>query len=385
MKVEIKSPLMPESVTEGTILTWHKKIGDFVKREEKIVDIETDKVVMEVPSTESGVLVETLFNPGDTIKSSQIIGYLDTSITQESIPIIEKVQPSNMVSNAPNIVPEKILAMPSASKIINENNIDVSNIKGTGRGGRILKEDILPTSTNINSSNKIEERVPMSRLRKKVAQRLLESQQTNAILTTFNEVDLQSIIDIRTKYKDVFEKKYGVKVGFMSFFIKAVVHALKTYPIVNAYIDGDDIVYHNYFDIGVAVGSDRGLVVPILRNAETLSLSQIELKIAEFANKAKTGTLSLEELTGGTFTVTNGGTFGSMMSTPIINPPQSAILGMHAIKERPVAINGNVVIRPMMYIALSYDHRLIDGKEAVLTLVSIKNSLEDPIRFLLDI
>ena len=384
MKVEIKSPLMPESVTEGTILSWHKKIGDFVKREETLVDIETDKVVMEMPSPESGILTEILFKPGDTIKSSQVIAYIDTSITQEATKIVEKPSITAQTNTITPIQSEPTIAMPSAAKIISENNIDLNTVKGTGRGGRVLKEDVLPIITT-NASKRIEERVPMSRLRKKVAQRLLESQQTNAILTTFNEVDLQAVMDIRSKYKDLFEKKYGVKLGFMSFFVKAVINALKNYPIINAYIDGDDIVYHNYFDIGIAVGSERGLVVPILRDAENLSMPEIELKISEYANKAKTGALSLDDLTGGTFTITNGGTFGSMMSTPIINPPQSAILGMHAIKEKPVALNGNIVIRPMMYIALSYDHRLIDGKEAVLSLVSIKNSLEDPIRFLLDI
>ncbi|MCX8514063.1 MAG: hypothetical protein RL017_31 [Pseudomonadota bacterium] len=378
MKIEIKVPQLPESVSEATLLNWHKKKGDFVKREENLIDLETDKVVMELPAPEDGVLVEVIGKAGDVVKSGQLIAYIDTSVKQSQTSTETKVEKVNtvQVEAATNIV------MPAAAKIAAENNINTQTIAGSGRGGRVLKEDVLGLN-GVNS--RTEERVPMSRLRKRIAERLLESQQTNAILTTFNEVNLKAVMELRTKYKDAFEKKHGVKLGFMSFFVKAIINALKQYPVINASIDGEDVVYHGYFDIGVAVGSPRGLVVPIIRNAEKLSLAEIELKIADFGKRAQNGSLDLEELSGGTFTVTNGGTFGSMMSTPIINPPQSAILGMHAIKERPIAENGQVVIRPMMYLALSYDHRLIDGKEAVLTLVAIKDALEHPGSFLLDI
>ena len=382
MKIEIKVPQLPESVSEATLLNWHKKQGDFVKREENLIDLETDKVVMELPSAEDGVLVEVIGRPGDVVKSGQLIAYIDTSVKQEapakaSAPAEAAAPPvAANVSSTP-------VAMPAAAKVAADNAISLSGVEGSGRGGRILKEDVLAQISGKGA--RIEERVPMSRLRKRVAERLLESQQTNAILTTFNEVNMKPIMDLRNKYKDAFEKKHGTKLGFMSFFVKAAVHALKQYPVVNASVDGDDIVYHGYFDIGIAVGSPRGLVVPILRNAENMSIADIELKIADFGKRAKDGKIELEELTGGTFTVTNGGTFGSMMSTPIINPPQSAILGMHATKERAVVENGQIVARPMMYLALSYDHRIIDGREAVLTLVAIKDALEDPSRFLLDL
>lgn len=385
MKIEIKVPQLPESVSEATLLTWHKKAGDFVKREENLIDLETDKVVLELPASEDGALVEIIGKNGDAVKSGQVIGYIDTSVKNTTAAKVEpKLEPVASAS-AKVIAPEKTnapLAMPAAAKIAADNAVNLNNLSGSGRGGRILKEDVI---NSIGNGSRIEERVPMTRLRKRVAERLIESQQTNAILTTFNEVNMQAVIDLRTKYKDAFEKKHGVKLGFMSFFVKAAIHALRQYPVLNASVDGDDIVYHGYFDIGIAVGSPRGLVVPILRNTETLSIAEIEQKITDFGNRAREGKIELEELTGGTFTITNGGTFGSMMSTPIINPPQSAILGMHATKDRAVVENGAVVVRPMMYLALSYDHRIIDGREAVLALVAIKNALEDPARLLLDL
>ncbi len=392
MKIEIRVPQLPESVSEATLLLWHKKQGEFVHREDNLIDLETDKVVLELPAPENGALVEIVGKEGDIVKSGQLIAYLDTDVKDDSL----AKGVSNPVVESKNVVleskPDASLAMPAAVKIAADNGIDLTQISGSGRSGRILKEDVLGVSTTAGSLEnlstagfRLEERVPMSRLRKKVAERLLESQQTNAILTTFNEVNMQPIMDIRVKYKDIFEKKHGVKLGFMSFFVKAVVHALKIYPVVNASIDGDDIVYHGYFDIGIAVSSPRGLVVPILRNTESMSIADIELAIVEFAKRAREGKLNLEDLTGGTFSITNGGTFGSMMSTPIINPPQAAILGMHATKDRAVVENGAIVIRPMMYLALSYDHRLIDGRDAVSALVLIKEALEDPTRLLLDL
>lgn len=384
MKIEIKVPQLPESVSEATLLNWHKKQGEFIKREENLIDLETDKVVMELPASEDGALVEIIGKPGDVVKSGQLIAYMDTSIKAAKTEEAKAAVPAPVATKAASVPAESATkAMPAAAKTAADNGVDVSSVQGTGRGGRVLKEDVLATMSGKGS--RIEERVPMSRLRKRVAERLLESQQTNAILTTFNEVNMKPIMDLRNKYKEAFEKKHGTKLGFMSFFVKAAVHALKQFPVVNASVDGEDIVYHGFFDIGIAVGSPRGLVVPILRNAENMSIADIELKIADFGKRAKDGKIELEELTGGTFTVTNGGTFGSMMSTPIINPPQSAILGMHATKERAVVENGQVVARPMMYLALSYDHRIIDGREAVLTLVAIKDALEDPTRFLLDL
>ena len=397
MKIEIKVPQLPESVTEAVLLEFHKKAGEFIKRGENFLDLETDKVVLEVPVPEDGVITEILLPKGTTVTSGQLIAYLDTSAKAEvgkndgtTVPTVEAKSTTSTPAPA-NTIAEKI-AMPSAKKIAADNNINLNSIhSGSGKEGRILKEDVLNAlngSAMMNagvSGNRMEQREPMSSLRKKVAARLLASQQENAMLTTFNEVDMKPIMDLRAKYKDAFEKKHGTKLGFMSFFVKAVVAALQEFPVLNAYIDGTDIVYHAYCDIGIAVSSSRGLVVPILRNAENMSIADIEKTIVDFANKAKTGKLSLEEMTGGTFSVTNGGTFGSMMSTPIINPPQSAILGMHAIKERAVVVDGQIVIRPMMYLALSYDHRLIDGKEAVSGLVKIKNMLEDPTRLILEI
>lgn len=391
MKIEIKVPQLPESVSEATLLSWHKKVGQFVKREENLIDLETDKVVLELPAPENGGIVEIILNEGATVKSGQLIAYFDTDIkpaaTNGVQPLQQQVQHSQSTVQQPQVVastPNNTnIAMPSAGKLATENNIDINQVQGGGRAGRILKEDILNTITGKGS--RVEDRVAMTRIRKRVAERLLESQQNNAILTTFNEVSMKPVMDLRAKYKDMFEKKHGIKLGFMSFFVKAVIHALKQYPVVNASIDGEDIVYHGYFDIGIAVGSPRGLVVPILRNAENMNIVQIEQAIADFGKRAKDGKLELDELTGGTFSITNGGIFGSMMSTPIINPPQAAILGMHGIKDRPVVENGQIVIRPMMYLALSYDHRLIDGREAVSSLVAIKDALEDPQRLLLDI
>ena len=393
MKIEIKVPQLPESVSEATLLQWHKKVGEYVSREENLIDLETDKVVLELPSVENGALIEIIGKTGDVVKSGQVIAYFDTDVVdqkqsdkpeiaskQNSSISIEKIDKPNIIDNNDT----ERLIMPSADKMARENNVDINNIEGSGRGGRILKEDVMRGIASM-SNNRIDERVPMTRLRKVVATRLLESQQTNAILTTFNEVNMKPVMDLRAKYKEIFEKKHGIKLGFMSFFVKAAIHALKTYPVINASIDGDDIVYHGYFDIGIAVSSPRGLVVPILRNAEDMSIVDIEKAIVDFGTRAKTGKIELEDLTGGTFSITNGGTFGSMMSTPIINPPQSAILGMHAIKDRVVVENGEIVIRPMMYLALSYDHRLIDGKDAVSSLVMIKDTLEDPNRLLLNI
>ncbi len=390
MKIEIKVPQLPESVSEAVLLNWHKQVGQFVKREENLIDLETDKVVLELPAPEDGALVEILGKPGDTVTSGQLIAYIDTSVKPEAAAPAPAPQAAAPAAATPAAAPvpaaqasTAVKAMPAAAKVAADNGVDLNNVAGSGRGGRVLKEDVLGAMSGKGS--RVEERVPMSRLRKRVAERLLESQQNNAILTTFNEVNMKPIMDLRAKYKDQFEKKHGVKLGFMSFFVKAAIHALKQYPVVNASVDGDDIVYHGYFDIGIAVSSPRGLVVPILRNAENMSIADIEKKIADFAKRAKDGKLELDELTGGTFSITNGGTFGSMMSTPIINPPQSGILGMHATKERAVVENGQVVVRPMMYVALSYDHRIIDGREAVLSLVAMKDALEDPARLLFDI
>ena len=382
-KIEIKVPQLPESVSEATLLNWHKKQGDFVKREENLIDLETDKVVLELPSANDGVLIEVIGKPGDVVKSGQIIAYMDISAKKPAEETVISVATPEVKNSNKSNADTVVKSMPAANKVAADNAVNLNEVAGTGRGGRILKEDVLAQIGGKGS--RIEERVPMSRLRKRVAERLLESQQTNAILTTFNEVNMKPIMDLRNKYKEAFEKKHGTKLGFMSFFVKAAVHALKQYPVLNASVDGDDIVYHGYFDIGIAVGTPRGLVVPILRNAENMTIAEIEQKIADFGKRGKDGKIELDELTGGTFTVTNGGTFGSMMSTPIINPPQSAILGMHATKERAVVENGQIVIRPMMYLALSYDHRIIDGREAVLALVAIKDALEDHTRFLLDL
>ncbi|MGF6967095.1 2-oxoglutarate dehydrogenase E2 component (dihydrolipoamide succinyltransferase) [Paraburkholderia sp. WC7.3g] len=421
--VEVKVPQLSESVSEATMLQWKKKPGEAVAQDEILIEIETDKVVLEVPAPAAGVLAQVISNDGDTVTAEQVIAKIDTEGTASAAAVEAEVKPAPVAAPAAAPAPaaqaaaatgSSAAASPAAGKLMAEKGLAAGDVAGTGRDGRITKGDVLvagapaakaapapaaapkaakpslpdvkaPASADQWLKDRPEQRVPMSRLRARIAERLLESQQTNAILTTFNEVNMAPVMDLRNKYKDKFEKEHGVKLGFMSFFVKAAVHALKKFPLVNASIDGNDIVYHGYFDIGIAVGSPRGLVVPILRNADQLSLADIEKKIAEFGQKAKDGKLSIEEMTGGTFSISNGGVFGSMLSTPIINPPQSAILGVHATKERAVVENGQIVIRPMNYLALSYDHRIIDGREAVLSLVAMKDALEDPARLLLDL
>ena len=393
MTIELKVPALPESVADATIATWHKKVGDVVKRDENILDLETDKVVLEVPAPADGILKEILFPAGATVKSGQLLAQIAAG--QGTSPASEK--PATDVSKSNT----DAATSPGVRRLMAEHDISPTAIQGSGKDGRVTKEDVtqfISSQRNQSSSTAVaatakpvalgsreEQRVPMSRLRAKVAERLVEAQQSAAMLTTFNEINLQAVMDLRAQYKDSFEKKHGVKLGFMSFFTKAVVESLKRFPVVNASVDGQDIVYHGYYDIGIAVTTDRGLVVPVLRNADQLSLAEIERTIADCAARARTGKLALEELQGGTFTITNGGVFGSLLSTPIINPPQTGILGMHKIQERPVAEKGQVVIRPMMYVALSYDHRLIDGKDSVQFLVSVKELLEDPARLLLNV
>lgn len=401
MIIDVKVPMLSESVSEGTLLEWKKKVGEAVARDEILIDIETDKVVLEVPSPQAGVLVEIVAQDGETVVADQVLARIDTAATAAAeAPAAAPAEapaaaPAEAAPAAAPAAAQNNAAMPAAAKLAAETGVDVNALQGSGRDGRVLKEDVQNAAAKpaaaaapavaLPAGARPEERVPMSRLRARVAERLLASQQENAILTTFNEVNMKPIMDLRAKYKEKFEKEHGVKLGFMSFFVKAAVAALKKYPVVNASVDGKDIVYHGYFDIGIAIGSPRGLVVPILRDADQMSIADIEQAIVDYAKKAKDGKIAIEDLTGGTFSITNGGTFGSMMSTPIINPPQSAILGMHATKERAVVENGQVVVRPMMYLALSYDHRIIDGREAVLTLVAIKDALEDPARLLLDL
>ena len=397
MIIEITVPPLPESVTEATLMSWHKKVGDYVNRDENLIDLETDKVVLELPAQQAGVIVEIIEQDGATVTAGQLLAKIDTEAkAAAAAPAAAEAPAAESAGHVAAAGARAGVAMPAAAKLAAEKGVDVSGVQGSGRDGRVLKEDVaaMPAATPkaaaapavaVPLGDRVEQRVPMSRLRQRVAERLLQSQSQNAILTTFNEVNMKPIMDLRAKYKEKFEKQYGVKLGFMSFFVKAAVAALKKFPAVNASIDGNDIVYHGYFDIGIAVGSPRGLVVPILRNVDQMSIAEIELAIVDYANKAKSGKIAIEDLTGGTFSITNGGTFGSMMSTPIINPPQSAILGMHATKERAVVENGQVVVRPMMYLALSYDHRIIDGREAVLTLVTIKEALEDPARLILEI
>ncbi len=404
MLIEVKVPQLSESVAEATLLGWHKKVGEAVARDENLIDIETDKVVMELPAPAAGVLVDIKKPEGALVVSGEVIATLDTEAKATAQPAATpKAAAAAPTAPATASASAAGVAMPAARKILAEHAVDPSTVAGTGKDGRVTKEDALahlarataPAASRVTAldqpkvvvplGNRPEQRVPMTRLRARVAERLVQSQSTAAILTTFNEVNMQPVMDLRSKYKDKFEKEHGVKLGFMSFFVKAAVAALKKYPVVNASVDGSDIVYHGYFDIGIAVGSARGLVVPILRDADQLSIAGIEKKIAEFGERARDGKLTLEELTGGTFSISNGGVFGSMLSTPIINPPQSAILGIHATKERAVVENGQIVIRPINYLALSYDHRLIDGREAVLALVAIKDAMEDPARLLLDI
>jgi len=398
---EVKVPQLSESVAEATLLQWKKKVGDAVGQDEILIEIETDKVVLEVPSPSAGVITEIVIADGGTVVAEQLIAKIDSAAVAAAAPAAVAPTPAA----APAAAPAKAApaakssgaaAAPSAAKILAENNMSSGQVAGSGRDGRVTKGDALNAVAGGSSSaalpsapiplgNRPEERVPMSRLRARIAERLLESQANNAILTTFNEVNMAPVIALRNKYKDQFEKVHGVKLGFMSFFVKAATHALKKFPLLNASVDGNDIVYHGYFDIGIAVSSPRGLVVPILRDVDQMNLADIEKKIAEFGVKAREGKLSIEELTGGTFSISNGGVFGSMLSTPIINPPQSAILGIHATKDRAVVENGQVVVRPINYLALSYDHRIIDGREAVLGLVAMKDALEDPSRLLLDL
>ncbi|TXI98135.1 MAG: 2-oxoglutarate dehydrogenase complex dihydrolipoyllysine-residue succinyltransferase [Aquabacterium sp.] len=419
--IEVKVPQLSESVAEATLLQWKKKAGEAVAADEILIEIETDKVVLEVPAPGAGVLVELVRNDGDSVASDEVIARIDTEAAAgvvaapaaapaaaASAPAAAVAAPAATGGNKGDV------AMPAAAKLLAEAGLSASQVAGSGKDGRVTKGDALaavaggakaaapapaiptgvPTkalpavqapSTGPSLGERPEQRVPMSRLRARVAERLLQSQATNAILTTFNEVNMAPVMALRKKFQDKFEKEHGVKLGFMSFFVKAAVHALKKYPVINASVDGNDIVYHGYFDIGVAVGSPRGLVVPVLRNADQMTFAEIEKKIAEFGQKARDGKLGLEELTGGTFSISNGGTFGSMLSTPIINPPPSAILGVHATKDRPVVEDGQIVIRPINYLAMSYDHRIIDGREAVLGLVAMKEALEDPARLLFDI
>jgi 2-oxoglutarate dehydrogenase E2 component (dihydrolipoamide succinyltransferase) len=402
MSTDITVPVFPESVTEGTILTWHKQPGELVTRGELLAEVETDKVVFEVPAPVDGVLAEIAMPAGATVKSGEVVGRLDKSAKMTP-------KPSQAATET---VPKAAAVMPAAKRLMEEHGLDARKLSGSGKGGRVLKEDVQkqldinetvtapaaakskpapvapvpkPAAPPVQSSERPEKRVPMTRLRVRVAERLVEAQRTAAILTTFNEVNMQPVMELRTRHRERFEQEHGVRLGFMSFFVKAAIEALRHFPEVNASIDGHDIVYHGFYDIGIAVGTPRGLVVPVLRDADRLTMAEIEMRIRDFGERAQNGRLTLEEITGGTFTITNGGVFGSLLSTPILNPPQAAILGMHKIQERPVAEKGQVVIRPIMYLALSYDHRLIDGREAVQFLVMIKELLEDPARLLLEV
>ena len=433
MRIEVKVPQLPESVAEATLVNWHKKAGEAVKRDENLIDIETDKVVLELPAPGDGVLAEITRPDGSTVTSNDVIAVIETNgkATAEPAKAPAAAEPAKPAATATPVTPgpaqpastapaaktgDGATALPAARKMMADENVDPATVTGTGRGGRVTKGDVVaaigarsetptpaqpaaqptaraPTAakapviapTRATQGARPEQRVPMSRLRARIAERLVESQSMAAILTTFNEVNMQPVIELRNRYKERFEKEHGVKLGFMGFFVKAAVHALRKYPAVNASIDGSDIVYHGYYDIGIAVGSPRGLVVPIIRDADQLSIAEIEKQIGDYGKRAQEGKLTIEELTGGTYTISNGGVFGSMLSTPIINPPQSAILGVHATRERPVVENGQVVIRPINYLAQSYDHRIIDGREAVLSLVAIKEALEDPARLLLDL
>ena len=394
MSVEVKVPVLPESVADATVVNWHKNVGDAVSRDETLVDLETDKVVLEVPATCDGVLSEIKAETGKTVVAGELLAMLTEGAAASKADAQEPAEQAELAEA------DTLDASPTVRRMLSEHNLSASDISGTGKGGKIIKQDVLdflakkdapaatkaPTVVQTTSPGVREEkRVPMSRLRAKVAERLLQAQHNAAMLTTFNEVNLQAVMNLRKQYKADFEKKHGVRLGFMSFFTKAVVEALKRFPAVNASIDGSDIVYHGYFDVGIAVSTERGLVVPVLRDADKLSMAEIESSINDYATRARDGKLALDEMQGGTFTITNGGVFGSLLATPIINPPQTGILGMHKIEERPVVENGEIVIRPMMYVALSYDHRLIDGKESVQFLVAVKSLLEDPTRLLLDV
>jgi 2-oxoglutarate dehydrogenase E2 component (dihydrolipoamide succinyltransferase) len=396
MAIEVKVPLLPESITDATVSTWHKKAGDKVSRDENIVDLETDKVMLEVPSPADGILKEIKKQTGSTVQAQEVIAIIDTAAAGKDAPAPSKpAKEAAQAAPAEAALPAKTAAAtasalsPSARRAVAEHDVDVSHVQGTGKGGRITRENVLSAVGQSGSTESMgtrpEKRVPMTRIRTRIAERLLEVTQNTAMLTTFNEINMAPVMELRNRYREKFEKKYNVRLGFMSFFVRACVEALKRSPTVNASIDGNDIVYHGYYDIGVAVSTDRGLIVPILRDADKMSMAEIEVNIAQAAEKARTGKLSLEEMQGGTFTITNGGVFGSLMATPILNSPQCAILGMHKIQERAVVENGQIVIRPMMYVALSYDHRLIDGKESVTFLVTIKELLEDPARLVLEI
>lgn len=418
MSIDIRVPALPESVADATVLSWHKQPGDAVSRDENLVDLETDKVVLEVPAPTDGVLMEVQFEEGDTVEADQILAKIDENATGAvAAPAAEKPAEAPSAETEPVRAPaaeteteessEQPVLTPSVRRLVKELNIDASKITGTGKNGRILKSDVMKfldkqdkneheqelealrssakPATELPQGARPEERVPMTRLRARIAERLLEAQHNAAILTTFNEVDLQAVMELRNRYKETFEKQHDTRLGFMSFFIKAAVEALKKFPEVNASVDGTEIIYHGYYDIGIAVGSPRGLVVPVLRDADQLSFGETETTIKQFGKKAQEGSLSYDELTGGTFTISNGGVYGSMLSTPILNPPQSAILGMHNIQQRPVVVDGEIVVRPMMYLALSYDHRIIDGRGAVQFLVTIKQLLEDPARMLLNV
>ncbi|MGO0307749.1 2-oxoglutarate dehydrogenase complex dihydrolipoyllysine-residue succinyltransferase [Endozoicomonas acroporae] len=414
MATEIKAPTFPESVADGTVATWHKQPGEQCHRDELLVDIETDKVVLEVVAPADGVLSEIIKPEGEVVLSSEVVGIFQEGASAGTVPAAAEASATPAAS--PEAIKEEPILNPAARRMAEEKGLDPAAIPGTGKGGRVTKEDVVrhveagaqvspapavaatpavsksaapapqvEATAPVFAGERVEKRVPMTRLRAKVAERLVQAQQNAAMLTTFNEINMKPVMELRAQYKDVFEKRHGVRLGFMSFFVKACVEALRRHPVVNASIDGNDIVYHGYQDIGVAVSSDRGLVVPVLRNTEDMSLADIEAKIREFGKKAMDGKLGIDEMTGGTFTISNGGVFGSLLSTPILNPPQSAILGMHKIQERPMAVNGKVEILPMMYLALSYDHRLLDGKDAVTFLVTIKELLEDPARMLLDV
>ena len=407
---EIKIPKLSESVTEATLLQWHKKVGEYVERDENLIEIETDKVVLELPAPETGLLTEIIKGNGEKVSTGEVIAIIDTEATATIAPTPVSVAeqkpalPESRMENGKKSIEKAVVAMPAAARLLAERNMTAEQVTGTGKDGRVTKQDVLAAiekkplvaqaqpsmravdmPVNLDLGDRPADRVPMSRVRARIAERLLHSQQTTATLTTFNEVNMQPVMDLRKRYREKFEEEHGVRLGFMSFFVKAAVAALKKFPVVNASIEGNDIVYHGYFDIGIAISAPRGLVVPILRNADQMSIADIERRIVEFGDLAKVGRLALEDLTGGTFSISNGGVYGSMLSTPIINPPQSAILGIHATRDRPVAENGQVVIRPMNYLALSYDHRLIDGREAVQALVVIKEGMEDPARLLLDI
>ncbi len=402
MSIEVKVPQLPESVADATLVAWHKKPGDSVGRDENLVDLETDKVVLEVPAPSAGVIKELKVANGATVTSGQVLAILEAGATAEAAPkAAAAAEKSAPAAEAKSAAAAAKLA-PAAKRMVEEHKLDAGQISGSGRDGRVTKGDVIqhlsgkdsaapaktkPAAVQLPSvgGGRNEQRVPMTRLRARIAERLIQAQSTAAMLTTFNEVDLTAINEIRARYKDKFEKSHGVKLGFMSFFVKAAIEALRRFPAVNASIDGNDIVYHEFYDIGVAVSTDRGLMVPVLRNAENMSFAEIEKSVGAYATKAREGTITLEELTGGTFTLTNGGVFGSLMSTPILNPPQVAILGMHKIQERPMVINGEIKIRPMMYLALTYDHRIVDGRESVQFLVAIKDALEDPARLLLQL